>query len=326
MVGTAEKEQRCIVGLDAKERKRLYRAVNSGKLISPFPQLYVRLDYWAEQDETSRATHMMRALQLLHPDWVFAGPSAGIAWGLWVSYKHYWPLRIVKTRGAQTRNGLVYRQLVADDVPTECDGIRVTSLKQTVIDCLREMDFACGLAVADSVLRMHGWSRRELVAAIEAMHHGCAGYQHALATAPFADARSESGGESIMRARLLQFGYKLPDLQVVVKNTFEGITYRGDVGWKLADDTWLLGELDGKDKYVNPIYTGGLDVVDLMRKECLRESRVSADGTRVMRLSFADVMNDDSFTYLLDLYGVPKALQPLYASTAQRYRPAGLEG
>jgi hypothetical protein len=272
-----------MVAANNADRQVLKRASAVGKLHSPVPGVYFRRELWDSLSQNDQLLYTMRALQKLHPAWVFAGTSAAVAHGLSVSYELLWPIRVAVSRRQYAERG----------------------------------------AVADTALRIGGMTRQELADVLGGMPRNSVGWLHALETAAWADARAESGGESIARAQMIRLGYELPELQVEVNDPLDNKTvYRGDFGWKMADDTWLLGELDGHEKYVNPKMTKGRDVVDVMTDERLRESRISANGTRVMRFSFADVMDENQFRQILEAYCVPKAQQAPPVDVGERYVPS----
>ena len=321
--GEATRERRGMVAANNADRQVLKRASAAGKLHSPVPGVYFRRELWDALSQNDQLLYTMRALQKLHPAWVFAGTSAAVAHGLSVSYELLWPIRVAVSRRQYAERGAVARQIVVGDDSVEKDGVHVTSLARTTFDCLREMSFADGLAVADTALRIGGMTRQELADVLGGMPRNSVGWSHALETAVWADARAESGGESIARAQMIRLGYEVPRLQVEVNDPLDNKTvYRGDFGWKMADDTWLLGELDGHEKYVNPKMTKGRDAVDVLTDERLRESRISANGTRVMRFSFADVMDENQFRQILEAYGVPKAQQAPPVDVGERYVPS----
>ena len=131
-----------------------------------------------------------------------------------------------------------------------------------------------------------------------------------MAVAQRADERAENGGESVTRARIIELGFVVPELQVEIENPLnEGQYYRADFFWVLEDGTELIGELDGKEKYIDPKILKGKDTVDALLDERLRESRISAKkGRCVMRFSFPEVMNRTFFERLLSTYGVPRVV------------------
>ncbi len=321
--GEATRERRGMVAANNADRQVLKRASAAGKLHSPVPGVYFRRELWDALSQNDQLLYTMRALQKLHPAWVFASTSAAVAHGLNVSYALLWPIRVAVSRRQYAAMGNVARQIVVGDDPVEQSNLRVTSLVRTAFDCMREMSFADGLAVADSVLRVSGLSCQELMDAFDRMPRNNAGWSHALATAMWADARAESGGESIARAQMIRLGYEVPELQVEVNDPLDNKkAYRGDFGWRMADGSWLLGELDGHEKYLNPEMTRGRDVVSVLSDERLRESRISANGTRVMRFSFADAIDANRFSQILEAYGVPKAMQAVPVDVGKPYVPS----
>lgn len=307
MVGAAERENRCIVAGSTADRQRLYRAVKAGKLISPLKGLYVRPELWNDLGKEEQAKYLMKGLQHRFPGWIFAGRSAALVHGLWVSHSDLLPLQIAVSKQKDGRPGSLAKRITIEDDPfAVVDGLRVTSFERTVFDCLRSMDFAHGLAIADSALREKKWDLEHLKEVVEGMPHRCKGWAAAMNTASFADPRAESGGESIARARMLLFGYEPPDLQVPLSSVVDGDSYRGDFGWHLSPNELLIGELDGHEKYTNAKMTKGRSVVDVLTDERLRESRMSAPGVRIMRFSYKEMMDDARFVKILDSYGVPK--------------------
>lgn len=325
LIEEAENNSRCIAGTTPRDTARLRRAAAAGKLISPFPRLYARKTYWANLKRREKSLHILKGLQLLHPNWVFAGLSAALVHGLSVVYSMLTPVCVATSYKAHERNlkGVI-RITVENDEPTTVNGLKATSLERTLFDCLRILDFPHGLAVADSALRRAGQTRDWLISQMKSMPYGCKGWSHALATAMWADPRAESGGESIARGRMLLLGYELPDLQVEVPNKIEGGFYYGDFGWKKPNGLLLIGELDGRDKYTDPEMTGGKSAVEVMADERLRESRVSAAHATVMRFSFKDMMLDEQFKRILDTYGVPRASREYYRDGGGRFVPTSV--
>lgn len=322
----AEEAQRCAYGHRGAEATCLAHAKARGVVWSPLPGLYVRPSYWAERNPIEQALHAMRALQQLHPAWTFGGPSAAIALGLAVSYAYAWPLRVTTSRRAHARQRPgILRPVVDGDASVDANGLRTTSLARTAFDCLREMPLTHGLAVADSLLRCHRVEKGLFVERLASFPHNAAGWLHAQEVAALADARAESGGESVARARMILLGYEVPDLQVELPNIVDGGTYFGDFGWRLDERRLIVGELDGGDKYVDPAMTGGKSVEEVLRDERHRESRVTALDVRVMRFTYADAMNDAVFTRILDAFEVPRATKCVYEEKGERYQPAGLD-
>ena len=180
-----------------------------------------------------------------------------------------------------------------------------TSLKRTAFDCLRTCDFRCGLAIADSTLRFGDIEQNVLTDTFGTFDGRHAGAWRATQIAKWANPLSENGGESIARAVMIEEGFKVPELQVLIPSpTDPDDEYRVDFFWGLRSGD-VAGELDGREKYRNPKMTGGRDVVDVLADERLRESRLTGTNAKVLRFSYGQVMKPKEFHHLLLSYCVP---------------------
>lgn len=124
--------------------------------------------------------------------------------------------------------------------------------------------------------------------------------------ASYADARSQSGGESIARGVMIQEGFVVPELQVAFPDVLEPWrTFCVDGAWILEDGTKLVWEFDGKDKYTRFAGEHG-DAVERMMHERQRESRLTAVCDAVIRFDYRTLMTPGALARLLDAYGVPR--------------------
>lgn len=194
----------------------------------------------------------------------------------------------------------------ADQVE-EVNGVRVTPPGRTVADCLRWTDFPHGLGIADSALRVGVAGRAELEGILGRAPGQLRGRDLARTTLSWADPRSESGGESISRARMIQLGYVCPELQVEVPRVVEeGRPYRADFCWVRADGRVILGELDGDGKYMEEELMGGRSIDEVLSDENIRGSRFTLYDVAMMRFRFGDTVDPARFSRILDEYGVPR--------------------
>ncbi|KXB62485.1 hypothetical protein [Olsenella sp. DNF00959] len=280
----------------------------SGKVTSPQPGYFARKATWDGLDALDRCRWTMRGMCARHPRWVFCEASAAIAHGLSVSWREADVLHLATslTAPVASRTGL-RRHPIRPGRVMVVDDMRVTSPERCAFDCLRRMGFRDGLALADSYLRKTGMDRDAFMDQIVAHHHGERDIGRALSIARHADGRAESGGESIARATMIELGFELPELQAEVPDPFApGRDYRVDFLWTLPDGNRVAGELDGREKYVNPQMTKGRSAIEVLAAERLRESRLSATGAAVMRFSYADVLDIAFFKQLLDRFGIPR--------------------
>ena len=175
-----------------------------------------------------------------------------------------------------------------------------------MFDCLRWTDFPHGLGIVDSALRTGVVRRSELDEFFSRASPRLHGRDLALATLSWTDPRSENGGESIARARMLLLGYVCPELQVEVPRVMEdGAPYRADYCWVRADGRVILGELDGGCKYVEEEMMGGRSIDDVLSDENIRGSRFTLYDVAMMRFRFGDTEDEGTFRAILDEYGVP---------------------
>lgn len=293
-------------------RRALQRRAAAGTVVSPVPGLFASARTWEGLKADARSLFVARGLQQAHPDWVFCGPTAALAYGIDVSYSLLGRVhRAVTPDGRGSDRGFVVRHGIlvpgADrDQALVVGGLRVTSPERTVFDCLRWTDFPHGLGIVDSALRTGVVRRSELDEFFSHASSRLHGRDLALATLSWTDSRSENGGESIARARMLLLGYVCPELQVEVPRVMEdGAPYRADYCWVRADGRVILGELDGGCKYVEEEMMGGRSIDDVLSDENIRGSRFTLYDVAMMRFRFGDTEDEGTFRAILNEYGVP---------------------
>lgn len=319
LLASSEQEGHCYVPQTRTEARQLARAVTSGIATRPYAGIYATAEGWRDLNAEKQAYLAIKALAMLHPSWVFAGPTAAFVHGLSVGYRWLECLYIATGRKSHTasREG-IQRVVVSDDTDVERDGVRVTSFARTLYDCLRIMPFADALAVADSALRIKKVDCSRLAENVARLCRHRRDIRKVLGIIGLADGRSENGGESIARAQMIALGYATPDLQRVMDdplNPEKG--YRVDFAWDLSSSLMVAGELDGRDKYVDAAMLGDGDTVDALLAERRREAHVTAGErvVKVMRFSLAEAQNTAVFERLLNAYQIPRVgLIPVVAS------------
>lgn len=281
---------------------------DAGRLCEPQWGMFARVSFWAGLNASSRSMHILRSLQRKHPHWVFCGPSAALAYGLPVSASRLGETHVTLPSGERISSHKRVRVHVAKlDKVMRALGLRVTSLQQTVMDCAREFDFCEALAVADAGLRHYAISRAELLSFAEREGKGLWRIAQARRVLAYADGLSESWGESVARGLMIQLGFMVPELRVVIDLPAElGGPRRVDFLWRLSDGTIIIGEFDGKVKYRDQKMLRGRDTVDVLVDERQRESRLTATGAAIVRFTYDDLRNPMQFAGLLDAYGVPR--------------------
>lgn len=306
----AEQEGCCVTAMSKADARRLNAAVRRGDLMSPAQGVYIAPETWHGLKPNKRDLCVMRTLQSFHPDWTFCGVSAALVYGLAISFGLCGCYHVTTSRRTHARqSGIrgVRRHAVELGTCRTVGGLRVTSIERTIFDCLREIPFREGLAIVDSALHKHLVTTEHLERVFATYPNRLAGRRKAIDTLAFADDRAESGGESVARAVMIERGFRLPELQYVVTDPMQtGKGYRVDFYWEFPDQRDVIGELDGREKYVDPNMTSGRSVVDVLADERLRESRVSGADAKVMRFSYAQVLDRAYFTQLLCSYGIPR--------------------
>lgn len=306
----AERRGTCLV--PGEERHAVALRRRAPAVVSPARGMYARAQWWDGLEASGRAFALMRGLQELHPDWVFCGPSAALAHGADVS----WPM-LGRVHVAVSSHGRRSTELVARHVTDVSDavvrsGVRVTSLARTALDCLSAMDFREGMVVADRVAREGPRYLEWLREWMECQRGRRRGVGRALGTLAHADARAESGGESIARAVMIEQGFMLPALQVWVPDPLTpGSWFRVDFLWALADGRVIIGELDGAAKSGDPRMARGRSRDEVLLAERRREALLTAYDVSIVRFSYAEAAGVTELVRKLELYGVPRASSSL---------------
>lgn len=290
--------------------------VKDGTVLEVRPGMFVRPAYWEALTYAERILHILRTVCARHPNWVLSHISAAAAWGLNATYTMHDCVHVATDEHRRTRDRGCYRFHHLADVQGESrDGMLVTPLLQTVFDCMRTLPFPEALAICDAALREYGVALSD-VQAFLAGKQRYKGIGRARIVASYADARSENGGESIARAWLILWGYDLPELQVEFRDPVTGRNRRADFVWPLDNGRMIIGELDGREKYENPIMLGNVDTVDAVLAEKERESNLQLLGGMtgnvvVVRFSFRELIEcPDVVRHKLDMVGVPKHAAP----------------
>ena len=78
----AEECESCLALFDESLRSALSLRIRKREALLLAPRIYVRSEYWESLSNRSRMAHMIRALQAIHPDWVFCHESAAVMFDL----------------------------------------------------------------------------------------------------------------------------------------------------------------------------------------------------------------------------------------------------
>ncbi|GMA90065.1 hypothetical protein [Homoserinibacter gongjuensis] len=231
--------------------------------------VYVTAADWNAQSPRERHITLARAVTLMRERrLVLSHRTAAIAWNLPLLGDPPEDVHVIawRTNGGRSDDRLVRHCL---DIPPETvvlDGLEATTLARTVIDVARTSRFAEGVMVADAALA-RGTRHDDLVA--ELPEPGHRGVRRAREVVAFADARSGSPVESLSRVSIAEAGLPAPELQ----HEFSDRDGRMDV------DFWwprfgVIGEFDGKVKYLDERYRNGRTLEQVLLDEKWREQRL----------------------------------------------------
>lgn len=268
------------------DRAVFYDGAKRGDFVLVRRGVYMATDDWEQltYDEQNR-TRIFASVEYAETDPVVSHVSAACVWALpWIT-----PLpRALHVLGNGASGGRSSTVTIrhATSTPGDIvwiDGIRVTSLVRTVVDVACTESFAQAVAVADAALHRTNepidgvprtnLAREDLLEELTkvASSHGSAKARRSL---EFADAAAESPGESVSRVAIHLAGLPQPELQAPLYGA-SGRKWDVDFWWPRFN---LIGEFDGKTKYVDEKYLKGKSANEIVYEEKLREDDLRAAG------------------------------------------------
>ena len=204
-----------------------------------------------------------------------------------------------------------------------CNGILVTSPLQTIFDCLRRLPFEDALKICDSLAKIYGLSNEQICEFIH-IRKNCWKNFATRYKMQFVDEKSENGGESFCRGRMIRGGFVAPQLQKIIANPFyrngkarSARTVRADYYWEILhvgqksnEPKRIVAELDGRAKYVDEEMlrnTYSRDAIDAIIREKDRETVLSVLGYVIVRFGFSEAYYNNGREMLKKLRtaGVP---------------------
>ena len=273
----------------------LERAVAKGEVVRVHRGAYMSAHDWRELDRHERYRSRVIAAGLVargRP--ILSHHSAAAIWGIpiigaWPSVVH-----VLTTRSAGTRkeNGFQRHATAIDDEDVvEFEGVRVTSLRRTLIDLARDTSFASAVAGLDWSLHSpaKGMPARILIADLQEYFDTIdwtRNRRKVYRALEFADGRAESPGESLSRVVIHELGFPQPELQVRIVDR-DGLAGVSDFGW---EGFRHLGEFDGLVKYTRGMARPGESIDQIVVREKVREDRIRATRRGMSRWLWADAL------------------------------------
>lgn len=214
------------------------------------------------------------------PSAVVSHQSAALVWGLptWHLPTTVHLLHPVRRSGRSAADVTWHHCRPPDRLTTAFSGLRITSLEQTVVDCLTTAPPLDAVVVADAALA-RGVDRDQTDRLLQGLR-GRRGAARGRELLDLAATGSQSPWESACRVVVQAVGLPLPDTQIRV-DTDLGRFY-ADMGWR----QWrLLLEFDGAVKYSG----SSRAATSALMAEKRRQHAMEDTGWRVIRATAADL-------------------------------------
>jgi hypothetical protein len=186
------------------------------------------------------------------------------------------------------------------------DGVLVTSLARTVVDLAASADVYTAVSVVDHVLHVDRFGRRrtELMRATLAETLQTAmpfvGAARAGTRIDFAETGAATPAESSSRVSMALIGTPPPELQRVYP--CESGDYDVDFYW---DEVDAIGEVDGKQKYLDPAFRAGRSAEQVVYDEKIREDELRSRCRAFGRWPMAVGLDLDRLRVSMVQMGVP---------------------
>lgn len=265
---------------------------------------YIEAMRWAQLPGSDRHRALIHATtaQMREPIPMLTGISAAAMFRMPVVGRFPARIQVLLDAGAAGSSALVQRHRVTDlPEPVFIDGLPVTPAARTVVDLARTTTLACALAAGDWALRQSLCSVEEIIETAATVPRRGRGRRTGILAAQLVDARAESPGESLSRARIYENGFPQPDLQVPLIDS-GGEFGRGDFGWP-----GLIGEFDGDRKYRATGDAGDMASEDVVIREKRREDRARQIGWGFARWGWTDALRGVGLARTLAAAGLERS-------------------
>lgn len=226
LLDESQNAHRCAVTTDVNLRRKLRRRCESGELTMPYPQLFARKETWDALNPREKKRHVILALAMVRPDWIFCAQSAACLYGIEQSYQiHDNPMiHIASTHEsgiyrARRSDAVIHRVYTPNPQYNVINGAKVTTLPCTIYQCALVLPFEQILPLADSAVRsgmaLDDLRQFPVHSATEALAIGN--------VLEYTDPRSENGGETLARSRFIERGLMIPAAEGVPESAEPGI-------------------------------------------------------------------------------------------------------
>lgn len=225
---------------------------------------------WGEEEHDLDVAHQLHG--------TLSHRSAALHHGLEVWTAPELPEVVVRRNrrlGAHHRRlaGIRYRDVDADEVNGG-----VTTVRRTVLDCVRDLEFVEALAVADSALRQGAVSQEDLARAAADMRGARAA--RARRVVRLADGRAANPFESALRAFAIEAGLEVTPQHPIGEPGAEAYADLADVGRELL--------IEGEGYEEHGTRRG-------FRKDIRRYTVAAVQGWTILRFTWEDAMLQSSY-------------------------------
>lgn len=229
--------------------------------------------------------HLAAVHRQLDADHVFSHESAAMVWGvpLWETPS---TTHVLQRSGASSRSARdIVRRRGLPERWVQREGLPITDLTRTVVDCVTTMHPLGGLVVADWALG-RGLDRAEAVRLLAGRRRGV---RRARLLLDLAEGQVDPPWETWLRYVAVRAGLPRPRTQLRV-DTRAG-RFFVDVAWQ---DHGVLAEFDGRIKYRDGTFGPGYDAEQALFDEKVREDAITERlGVRPLRFVARNARDPD---------------------------------
>ena len=268
------------------EQRDIASSVKHGLLHRVRRGVFVPKSYWQDLPPWDQDVVLVKAHHAAsHDVGVYSHVSAARLHGLslWAAPPTIHVVHAGRRGTSAPENSVVrHNQVLPSSEIVRVDGICMTSLERTVVDCGRILSLHSAVIIADSALRRG--ANASLIHSAVAHGAGTRNILRVRAMANAMDGRSESAGETRVRLLMSDWGVPNPELQYRIWTRIGPV--RADFAWP---DIMLIVEFDGLWKYLVHQPTQ-----QALLEERAREAALMEEGWHVMRIRWADFTNESA--------------------------------
>lgn len=294
-------------------RRREARLVLDGRAVRVARGAYSPVESWHESTPRARYLALIRAIAMTRATRpVLSHWSAAAVHDLPMDGD--WPTLVHITQapgaGARSRHAVIrHSTSLSGDEVEEIDGLLVTTLARTVVDIAATAETRRAIVMADAVLfhdadhGVHPRLRRDELLAAADSRGRFSGFRRARSVIDFAETQAATPIESVSRFTMHQLGCPRPQLQVAHYDR-AGFIGNTDFAWP---EFGVVGEADGRQKYLDERFRGGRSAEQVVYDEKLREDRLRALPRKVARWGWSVARDPRRLRAVLVAQGLPIA-------------------